>query len=537
MLNTLSEITLEIINELAIRNQTPTREDLVELLEVKPQVTALLQGHSDRMKYYRDKSDQLTQKVDQLTAQVKSSREKRENLISQLDISEKQSHETEALYRRLLPQLVQLLKTDENRHLDKHLDTLNRLVKNGAAPDQLMDEFKKIRKITFKTDVADTPKANQGKKSSALLKWLKKEAAPSGSISDAPDALSQTIEIYQSLLEELRLNLDSAGMKALGAIHHQLMRVTRLDGLFKIRTDIFSLLSAYINRISNEREQAAAFIREIGERLVQMEKQLINSLAFAKETEEENTSFTQVLELRLKKFHETVDFTKTLDELKTAVVSSLTSLETVVEKKHRVDTSRIELANKRMQSLKEALGQLKGQVQSTRQRAEKLESELLMDALTGIFNRRAYDRRLDEELKRFKRYGHVFSIILFDMDHFKKINDQYGHSVGDLCLTGTMDRIHPLLRETDFLARYGGEEFVALLPETQISGAMGVAEKLRALIEKTDFIHKADTVHVTMSFGVTEVRTSDQTVKDIFDRADRALYEAKESGRNRVVRS
>ena len=98
-----------------------------------------------------------------------------------------------------------------------------------------------------------------------------------------------------------------------------------------------------------------------------------------------------------------------------------------------------------------------------------------MDPLTEVYNRRAYEKRLNEELQRYLRHQRPFSMLLLDVDHFKSINDQFGHAVGDLCLKEIIKRVRPLLRESDFLARFGGEEFVVLLPETERKAAMAVA--------------------------------------------------------------
>lgn len=210
-------------------------------------------------------------------------------------------------------------------------------------------------------------------------------------------------------------------------------------------------------------------------------------------------------------------------------------IQSVIENKRQDDKTRVNHADQQMTLLQKDLNAMKHEIKSARERAEQLEHELLVDPLTGIYNRRAYDFRIEEELKRFHRYGNIFALVILDVDHFKHINDQYGHHVGDLCLKELINRIKPLLREADFFARFGGEEFIVLLPETRIDGAGGVAEKLRGLIEKTDFLHKGEPVKVTISLGVTEVRQEDAAHEVLFERVDRALYQAKETGRNRVV--
>jgi diguanylate cyclase (GGDEF)-like protein len=165
------------------------------------------------------------------------------------------------------------------------------------------------------------------------------------------------------------------------------------------------------------------------------------------------------------------------------------------------------------------------------------EKEILIDQLTGIANRRALKQRLKEELQRYHRYRQNFSVLLFDIDHFKSINDRFGHWAGDKCLKELIKRIRPMLRETDFLARWGGEEFVILFPGTDIESAMGVAERLRKAIENTRFLYQRQEMGVTISIGVTEVTPEDQNLETIFNRTDKAMYVAKKKERNLVIRS
>ena len=156
------------------------------------------------------------------------------------------------------------------------------------------------------------------------------------------------------------------------------------------------------------------------------------------------------------------------------------------------------------------------------------------DSLTKIYNRLHFAHFLDAEIDKARRYGTTFSIIFFDLDHFKLINDTYGHQVGDEVLEQVTKLVDSMNRKADIFARYGGEEFIILTPETDISGAMIHAERLRDKIEKYNF----KTVgHLTSSFGVTEFKGENDSIEELLDRADIALYQAKELGRNRVEKA
>jgi diguanylate cyclase (GGDEF)-like protein len=338
----------------------------------------------------------------------------------------------------------------------------------------------------------------------------------------------------QEIINELRLNLDPSALEELRAIEKSLKEAANSDDFLAVRKAILNLIKAYISRISKEREEAASFIREIGERLIEVEGHMINSLSFAKDAHQVSSSFTDTLEGQLVEFKQTIDISRDLSELKTAVASRLSSIKTVLENKRQDDSVRLQQADQQMQQLQQNLTEMKGEIQTAWQRAKSLERELLIDPLTGIYNRRAYDRRIMEETERYQRYQRAFSMLIFDVDHFKRVNDLYGHSVGDMCLKEIVHRIKPVLRKSDFMARYGGEEFAVIVPETRSAGALDVAEKLRQTVEATKFIYKTNSVAITVSVGVTEIVPADKTPEDIFTRADRALYNAKQGGRNRV---
>lgn len=161
---------------------------------------------------------------------------------------------------------------------------------------------------------------------------------------------------------------------------------------------------------------------------------------------------------------------------------------------------------------------------------EKLERISITDSLTQAYNRTKYQEVMKAEIERIKRYGRPLSLVMFDIDHFKKINDTYGHDVGDSVLKTLARIVQNKSREIDCLIRWGGEEFIIIAPETDSRGAAVMAEKIRKAVES----HKFDTAgKVTVSFGVTEMKRED-TEDSLIKRADQAMYTAKEKGRNRV---
>ena len=165
----------------------------------------------------------------------------------------------------------------------------------------------------------------------------------------------------------------------------------------------------------------------------------------------------------------------------------------------------------------------------------KLEKLALRDALTGLYNRGNFDEILKDEVNRTLRYGTHLSLLMLDIDFFKKVNDLYGHQTGYEVFKRIADTILNSVRNVDYVARYGGEEFTVILPETEQASAIELAERIRLAIEQKEFrISESDTIHLTISIGVGS--TSERIISPelLIQAADKALYDAKENGRNQV---
>ena len=173
-------------------------------------------------------------------------------------------------------------------------------------------------------------------------------------------------------------------------------------------------------------------------------------------------------------------------------------------------------------------------------RVALLEQETITDPLMQIYNRRYLERRLKEEVARSQRYERPLSLLLLDVDHFKRINDTYGHAMGDRVLQNLGQLLRHTVREADILVRYGGEEILVVAPDTPSAVAATLAERLRQAVENTPLAFESDhpgarTVPITVSIGVASVQTSLESPATLMRRADEALYRAKHAGRNRVV--
>lgn len=165
----------------------------------------------------------------------------------------------------------------------------------------------------------------------------------------------------------------------------------------------------------------------------------------------------------------------------------------------------------------------------------EIEKLAITDGLTGLFNHRHFQEKLTQEFNRLQRFSEPISLLLIDIDHFKRINDTYGHPVGDAVLKGVADKIMKTIRNIDIPARYGGEEFAVVLLGTDEKGAMNMAERLRKTVMNTTFSAEKKTFNVTMSIGIATYPDGIRKKEEFIERADKALYHAKRSGRNQSI--
>jgi diguanylate cyclase len=186
-------------------------------------------------------------------------------------------------------------------------------------------------------------------------------------------------------------------------------------------------------------------------------------------------------------------------------------------------------------ALRGELASARETLREQRKQIESLRTAVRIDPLTGIHNRAAFDERLGESWQRYERYEEVFSLLMLDVDHFKIVNDTYGHQVGDRLLKSLSQTLKATLRGTDFLARYGGEEFGVILPKSDLETGRSVAQKLRSTIEETKYTTGLDQRQLNVTMSVGAASAGDAADSDaLLNHADKALYRAKEEGRNRV---
>ncbi|MVW74185.1 GGDEF domain-containing protein [Pseudomonas xionganensis] len=283
---------------------------------------------------------------------------------------------------------------------------------------------------------------------------------------------------------------------------------------------------------SGQRE-FASYLKQLNERLASFIGTLSEAHEGYSESIESARSFNQELREQVSGLQASVQTAVDLDSLKQALEARLDGLLDTVSEHQKLRDGREEEVSQRLQALTLKVAEMEQEAQSFRDHLEEQRQKALIDPLTGLANRAGWSERLELEVARWKRYGGELLLAVLDIDHFKRINDDYGHLAGDKVLKIIAGELNKRLRKTDFIARFGGEEFVLLIPSTPLDGGLQLLQTLREGIEQCPFHFRNQRVTITISAGLTAF-APEESPDQVFERADQALYRAKNGGRNRV---
>ncbi len=300
--------------------------------------------------------------------------------------------------------------------------------------------------------------------------------------------------------------------------------------LIPILDDLATLMLAITDSGQHEFE---AYLQQLNERLEAFQ----SNLQAASEGHADNSSAARAMDTQIR---EQVDGLQTsvqeaadLDDLKQVLENHLEGLLGTMDQHQKQRDAREQEVATRLKSLSERVAHMEQEAQGFREHLEVQRQKAMIDPLTGLPNRAAWSERLEHEIKQWQQHGNTLSLAMLDLDHFKRINDNYGHLAGDKVLKIIATVLRKRLRGSDFIARFGGEEFVLLLPATPPAVGAKLLETLRAAIEACPFHFKGERVTITVSMGLATFRAGEHSDL-VLKRADQALYRAKNAGRNRV---
>lgn len=356
-------------------------------------------------------------------------------------------------------------------------------------------------------------------------------------VQPAAAALSPRIDervrlVLVALLVELRR--DSTLASQLDAIDAKLGAALPPEQLPDVLSSLIELVGQRIKRIESARQELEALLTHLAGKLDEIGRFVAEQSQTHSQSRASSETLSMQLTGEMKAMGESVEAADDLQQMRGLVRSRLDSIDRHLQSFRQRETMLANEMRSRNEQMRSRIAELEGRARLLQNQLQDEQRLSMIDQLTKIPNRLAYDKRIEEELERCRRLGAPACLAVMDVDHFKRVNDTYGHRAGDRVLRAVADCLAGRIRRTDFVARYGGEEFVMILEGTSIDDVMRVIDDMRNAIAAIGFHFRGTPVSITISGGVTGLLDKD-SADSVFDRADKALYRAKEGGRNRCV--
>ncbi len=421
------------------------------------------------------------------------------------------STDNEKLLYKLVIQFL-LFCQGSHRLLDPHLVQIGKRLKHGAALNDLLPELHAISKTLLH-----------------ISKQTKEEPADQTAEKDSTqnDYLIQRID---ELLTNIDVPLHFQSQKML---LKQRVKASRSEESYKNVIDsAVNLLLNIKSHAATEQKGLDSFLTTLTNQLGQIEQQTEVIGESNRQQIDSRSDFNSSLKQQLGNIKDSAQQAEELSSLKAITTQHLDHLMLELLEQKQLEDERQSQAQSQLELMSQKLQSLETETELLRTNLKIEHDRALCDSLTGLPNRIAYKERIEMEFNRWKRYSSPLSLAVWDVDFFKRINDEYGHKAGDKTLILVGQLLMQNCRETDFVARYGGEEFVMLLPCTQASQAFEMAEHIRIVIQQCSFNYNGEIIDLTISCGISDFNDGDH-YDDVFVRADKALYQAKNAGRNR----
>ena len=418
--------------------------------------------------------------------------------------------ESETLLTKRILQVITVLHNKEASLLaQKTLD----LLENGAQPEQL-DQFRQ-RWVNFLTTYDNTFLQKLKEYGNIDTTDLQKSVENLDlACSTADESKSVNLQkIAKLLVASFVPSIASSVNDTLENLSEKIQKNPALLGSSSIENEIKSAISL---RIALDKETLKEMVESIDGVLDKLSLRLIDMI----ECSDSSNADVQKIKQELESYTDesNVNFALTHKKLFTIAVA--------LEKNTNLLSKDLHGHNDEVKALSKKVHQLEKELEAAKQESKE-------DFLTKLYNKRALDEFMSVKEAEYKRYGRNFAIIMFDIDHFKKVNDTYGHEAGDAVLSALAKILKQESRTVDIVGRFGGEEFLALLSETDLQGGVVFAQKVRKHVEKARFVYKGKRIKVTVSAGVSQ-RSDHVSLEATINSADEYLYKAKKEGRNRV---
>ncbi len=452
--------------------------------------------------------------------------------IRSIDEDERCAREVERALRKVVARLC-IVARGQDDELDTGLTQLAKANRDNANAEELTALVGSLRDSVLTAD-----SKTSGNKTSVVRSLGAGRTVVTLALADA-SAGALPVQHWAASCEAAALLLkqlcrDESARDLADTLTAELRAVTTDDSLAKILTRIAEALLKRSDELARDKTQANSLLTEMTARLDEVADFLTiqsdERQTALGDADQLNSQVMQNVEHINREVHETND----VMEIRTKVAVRLATITEQAREFRARQESRFLEQSALAQKMTARVASLERQTSELHRSLHQEQARSQLDALTGVPNRGALDSRMLEEINRYKRFRDPVTVLVWDLDRFKSINDTYGHRAGDRVLQEVAKCFAARIRATDVLARFGGEEFVMLLVGTQMAEASKVANELREYVHGLRFHFRDTPVTVTASCGMTELRDAD-TAESVFDRADAALYKAKDGGRNMCV--
>ncbi len=486
---------------------------------------------------------------------------------------EKTYEDAESLLSKTIVRLCQASK-GFNKALDPYLLSIRNQFKNDLNHQQLKSELEKFSSALM---TLDDPESDESKLVTPLLfdflahqfpeqkKYFQNiETEYHNNKSPDPQylftAINEVIEPTQgvqafdprteSIVEENRAcNIDA---KTLKSQLQQLVEETEIPAEFenqalqlkqkldsnKPLSDVFdetiSLLSSIKKHTKLEQNEMTEFLTQLTDQLTELKNTTTGTQSTSNSSAIKRNLLDQSVSAQMINLQNSSKNATELKPLKQLIHNSLADITEQIQNHQAEEDLERNKVHQELEMLSSKIDRMEQESYHLKDKLVAAHQKAIRDPLTGLPNRLAYDERLAIEIARRKRYQVPLSLLIWDIDNFKQINDSFGHKAGDKTLILIAKLLSQYCRETDFVSRFGGEEFTMLLSDTDDQSALIAANKLRLIIEKTAFHSNGKKIAITISCGITQF-TNDDSTESAFNRADQALYTAKNEGRNQCI--
>jgi len=464
--------------------------------------------------------------------------------LREMESEERRWRGVEQILRRLVGRVCAVAMGRDPR-LDAQLNTLSAAARRNADEAELKALFDSLTGVVMAVEnsAASTPPVTAPITSPAPTAPPPPSVAQSQSQSQSPSpaaapvaASAPAVGRWQSSCEAVALLIERLGQadpsgSELGTLRSDLAAVADDAALAMVLLRVSDLVSRHVAVVTRERAEAVATLAQVTDRLSEMAQYLSGASAERERDHEDRQTLNIDLLAQMTRLSDEVKSHDDLSMLRVLVTDRLDAVANNVRDFREREQHRFAENAARSERMLSRLAALENESRELHRNLDLEKQRSRIDTLTRVANRVSFDERFAEELARWNRFRHPVTILVWDIDRFKSINDACGHRGGDAVLREVAVALSRGRRGVDFFARFGGEEFVSLLDGTELEDALRTAEEMRSAVEGLRFHFHGSPVRVTVSCGLTALREGD-SADTVFDRADAALYKAKNSGRN-----